>query len=153
MGQQPIVVSGIVQGLGIGFMFVPLQTLAFSSLAVHHRTTAASLFNLARSLGGSIGISVVTTLLARNVQVSHADLAQNVTNSTLANLPPQIGAVQPLTHSGLAMLDAEITRQAMMIAYIDDFHLMMLVCLAAIPMLLLLKKARPVAGGAPVMAD
>ena len=153
MDRQPIIISGVVQGLGIGLMFVPLQTLAFSSLAPHYRTTAASLFNLARSLGGSIGISMVTTLLARNVQVSHADLAQHVTQSTIANLPPQIAAAEPLAQSGLALLDSEITRQAMMIAYIDDFHLMMLVCLAAAPLLLLLRKARPMAGGARVIAD
>jgi DHA2 family multidrug resistance protein len=129
--------------------------LAFSGLAPQHRTTAAAMFNLSRSIGGSIGISVVTTLLARNIQISHADLAANVTNSTIFALPPQIGAIAPATQSGLAMVDAEINRQAAMIAYIDDFHLMMLVCLAAVPMLLLLRKPKRIVGaaGPPVLAD
>jgi DHA2 family multidrug resistance protein len=154
MDRRPIIVSGIVQGLGIGLMFVPLQSLAFAGLQPAMRTTAASLFNLARSIGGSIGISVVTTFLARNLQTSHADLAAHVTSATLANLPPQVASVSPASQTALAMLDAEINRQAAMIAYIDDFHLMMLVCLAVVPLLLLLKKPKQMGGGGPpVLAD
>lgn len=154
MDRQPIIVSGVIQGLGIGLMFVPLQSLAFAGIDPKHRTTAAALFNLSRSIGGSIGISVVTTLLARNIQISHADMAAGITQSTLANLPPKLGATSPLSQTGLAMIDAEINRQAAMIAYIDDFHLMMLVCLAAAPLLLLLRKPRgSPAGETPVFAD
>jgi MFS transporter, DHA2 family, multidrug resistance protein len=147
MDQRPIIVTGVIQGLGMGLMFVPLQTLAFSGIDPRNRTTAASLFNLARSVGGSVGISVMTTLLARNQQTSHADLAAHVTSSTISALPPQIGSVAPITDRAIAMMDAEVNRQAAMIAYIDDFHLMMLVCLAASPLLLLLRK--PKARAAP----
>lgn len=153
MDARPVIISGVVQGLGLGLIFVPLQTLAFGTLAPHFRTTAAALLNLSRNLGGSVGISMVTFLLSRNSQVSHSDLAGNVTESTL----PQVaaGALQQLGSTGdamLAMLDAEINRQAAMIAYIDNFHAMMIVTFASLPMLLLLKKARP-QGGPAVMAD
>lgn len=153
MDSRPVIVSGIVQGLGLGLIFVPLQTLAFATLAPHYRTTAASLLNLARNVGGSIGISMVTTLLARNIQISHADLASHVTPFRLPVAEP--GLLQQFGSAGdsaLAILNAEITRQAAMVAYIDDFHLMMLLSVAALPLVLLLRGPR--AGGVPpVLAD
>ena len=90
MGSREIIVSGIVQGFGLGFIFVPLQALAFASLAPSYRTTGASLLNLSRNIGGSVGISVVTSLLARNLQVSHSDLAAHVTPSTLPLIDPSV---------------------------------------------------------------
>jgi MFS transporter, DHA2 family, multidrug resistance protein len=153
MDQRPIIVSGVVQGLALGFLFVPLNTIAFGTIHARFRTTAASLLNLARSIGGSIGISVVTVLLARNLQVSHSDLAQHVTQYTLPPVSPAIVHGAPaLTDSAVAMLDAEINRQALMIAYLDDFHLMMIITLLALPLILLLRKPRKPAGGAPALA-
>ncbi|MEA3065234.1 MAG: transporter, family, multidrug resistance protein [Sphingomonadales bacterium] len=154
MGSREIIVSGVVQGFGLGFIFVPLQALAFASLAPSYRTTGASLLNLSRNIGGSVGISVVTSLLARNLQVSHSDLAATVTPYS-----------QPLADAGLldrlgqygdsaaAMLDMEINRQALMIAYLDDFHAMMLLTVAALPLVLLLRKPKAAAGGPPVVVD
>lgn len=154
MDQRPIIVSGVVQGLALGFLFVPLNTIAFGTIGAKFRTTAASLLNLARSIGGSIGISVVTVLLARNLQVSHSDLASHVTQYSPPPISPAIVHGAPaLTDTAVAMLDAEINRQALMIAYIDDFHLMMIISLLALPLILLLRKARRPAGGAPAMAD
>jgi MFS transporter, DHA2 family, multidrug resistance protein len=152
MDRRPIIVSGIVQGLALGFLFVPLNTIAFGTIAARFRTTAASLLNLARSMGGSIGISVVTVLLARNLQVSHSDLASHVTQYSLPPISPAIVHGAPaLTDTAVAMLDAEINRQALMIAYIDDFHLMMIISLLALPLILLLRKARR-PGGDPAAA-
>jgi DHA2 family multidrug resistance protein len=155
MNSRPIIISGIVQGLGLGLIFVPLQALAFASLPPAYRTTGASLLNLSRNIGGSVGISVVTFLLARNVQVSHADLASNVTASSLpAASPAVVGQLANLGDAAMAMLNAEINRQALMIAYIDDFHVMMLVTLAALPLVWLLRKGKPQGGGPPPpMAD
>lgn len=152
MDSRPVIVSGIVQGLALGFLFVPMNALAFGTLHARFRTTAASLLMLSRSVGGAAGISAVSVFLARNLQISHSDLAAHVTATSLPAVDPAIGAAQPLTATAAMMLDAEINRQALMIAYIDDFHLMMLVTLAAIPLLLLLRRARA-GGGAPVMAD
>ncbi len=145
MDSTPVIWSGVVQGLGLGLIFVPLQSLAFSNLDPAFRTVAASLFNLARNLGGSIGISLVTTLLARNIQTSHADLASQVTPYSAE---VDLTIVQRLGEAGdrgMAMIDAEINRQAAMIAYLDDFYIMMLVTLAALPLVLLLRKRRQVA--------
>lgn len=142
MDSRPVISSGFVQGLGLGLIFVPLQALAFGTLDARFRTTAASLLNLARNLGGSIGISLVTTLLARNIQTSHEDLGSQVTPYS-ANI--DLTMVQRLGQAGdsaLAMLDAEVNRQAAMIAYLDDFHVMMLLTLAALPLVLLLRKAK-----------
>jgi DHA2 family multidrug resistance protein len=155
MGARPVVVSGIVQGMGLGFIFVPLQSLAFASLPARYRTSAASLLNLSRNIGGSIGISLMTALLARNLQVSHSDLASHVTAATapLAD-PGLLGRLGEYGDAAAAMLDAEINRQALMIAYLDDFHVMMIVCLASLPLIFLLKKPKAgAAGGPPVLAD
>lgn len=147
MGQGPIITTGIVQGFGMGLVFVPLSTLAFATLEPRFRTDAASLFSLMRNLGSSVGISVVTTLLAQNTQVNHAALAEHVTpfNPALDALAADGRAIGILGSEGaqaLGLLNAEITRQAAMIAYLDDFKLMMFVTLAAIPMLLLLRRPR-----------
>jgi len=153
MDQRPIIASGIIQGFALGFLFVPLNTLAFGTLDAKYRTTAASLLNLSRSVGGSIGISVVTVLLAHNLQTSHSDLAAHITQNTLPNISPAIlQGAPPLTDAALMMADAEINRQALMIAYIDDFWLMMIISLLAIPLLLLLKKGRKPQPGEPAMA-
>jgi DHA2 family multidrug resistance protein len=159
MGTRPIIVSGVVQGLGLGFIFVPLQALAFASLPPAYRTTGAALLNLCRNIGGSVGISVVTFLLARNLQVSHSDLSQHVTAAVLpAMMPPGGGGdtfaiLGAAGQTALAMADAEINRQALMIAYIDDFHAMMLVTLVAMPFVWLLRPAKRGGGAPPVMAD
>jgi DHA2 family multidrug resistance protein len=153
MDRGPVVTSGIIQGFALGFLFVPLNTLAFGTLDPKFRTTAASLLNLSRSVGGSIGISVVTVLLAHNLQQSHSDLTQHITQYSIPPIPPSItGGAPPITQSVLMMADAEINRQALMIAYIDDFYLMMLVSLVAIPLLLLLRKGRRPQPGEPAAA-
>jgi DHA2 family multidrug resistance protein len=156
MGQGPIIVSGIVQGLGLGLMFVTVQSLAFATLAPQLRTNAASLLNLARNIGGSIGISLVAALLTRNIQTAHADMAGRITEQTLPALTSGIVAQLGLPASSvLAMADAEINRQAAFIAYLNDFWLMMWITFAAIPLVLLLRPARPPGPGeAPLaMAD
>src|SRR3546814_16831343 len=88
MGMEPVIISGLVQGLGMGLIFIPLNTMAFATIAPHHRTDGSSLLNLLRSLGASVGISVVTTLLGANTPTSHADLAAPTTNSSVGLLDP-----------------------------------------------------------------
>ena len=143
----PVIWSGLVQGLGLGLIFVPLQSLAFETLAPRLRTTAASLLNLARNVGGSVGISVVSSQLVRMTQVAHADMASSINPdvpSAAASLLQSFGV--PAT-AALALLNAEVTRQAVFIAYLDDFKLMMIVTFAVLPLLLLMRRAqRPVGG-------
>lgn len=143
MGSRLVVVSGFIQGLGAGLIFIPMNVLAFATLAPHFRTSGAALVNLMRNLGGSVGISMVVALLARNLQISHSDLASHITPESTPPLDPSVLGV--LGDSGsrvMAMLDAEINRQAAMIAYIDDFHLMMLITLACLPFVMLFRRPR-----------
>lgn len=142
MDHVPIVTSGVIQGLGLGLVFVPLSTLAFATLEPGMRTDATSLFSLMRNLGSSVGISMVSTLLAQNTQVNHASLAEHVTPMSRALDGVPIAQLGEAATSALAYLNAEVTRQAAMIAYLDDFRLMMVVTLAAAPLLLLLRRPR-----------
>jgi DHA2 family multidrug resistance protein len=118
------------------------------------RNEATGLFSLLRNLGGSIGISVVTSMLTRNTQVNHAEIAAAVTPF---NRQIQGDAVMrfwnPFTASGQAALNDEVTRQASMIAYIDDFKFLMIIALLSIPLLVLLRKPRPGAAHDPVAIE
>lgn len=137
------VISGFIQGLGMGLCFIPLNTVAFATLAPTLRTEGSSLLNLFRSLGASVGISITTALLARNLQQSHSDLSSHVTASVTDLVDfSAIDRFQRLGTTALSMVDAEVNRQAAMIAYIDNFHLMMWLSLAATPLALLLRAAR-----------
>jgi DHA2 family multidrug resistance protein len=146
---RPVIMSGIVQGLGLGLIFVPLQSLAFETLAARMRTTAAALLNLSRNIGGSVGISVVSTQLVRMTQVAHADLAHNITEQTIPTMDPTVlQTIFPVAGpAALAYINMEVTRQALFIAYLDDFKLMMLVTFAVLPLLLLMRRGNRGAGG------
>ena len=147
---RPVIVSGVVQGLGLGLIFVPLQTLAFETLATRLRTTGAALLNLARNIGGSIGISIVGAQLVRMTQVAHADIAQHITDQTIPSANPDLlQTIAPQGATALAFINAEVTRQALFIAYLDDFKLMMLVSFAVLPLLLLMRRGRQVGTGGP----
>ena len=146
--QSFIVVSGLIQGLGMGLCFMPLNSVAFATLPPALRTEGSSLLNLFRSLGASVGISVTTALLARNLQQSHSDLASHVTNSVTNVIDVStIDRFQQLGTTAMSIIDGEVNRQAAMIAYIDNFHMMMLLSLAAIPLALFLRGT----GGAPIV--
>jgi len=134
--------TGLLQGLGIGLVFIPLNATAFATLPPHLRTDGSSLLNLTRSVGSSVGISVVMTLLARNLQRNHEELAGYVTPQVSATLDlSTLDRFQQYGAAGLAVIDAEVTRQAAMIAYLNDFYLMMWLSLAAVPLVLLMRKS------------
>lgn len=136
------VVTGLFQGLGIGLVFIPLNATAFATLPPQLRTDGSSLLNLTRSVGSSIGISIVMTLLARNLQRSHEELAANVTPEASAMFDlSTLDRFQQYGRAGLAMADAEVNRQAAMIAYLNDFYLMMWLSLAAVPLVLLMRRS------------
>lgn len=140
-----VIVSGLLQGLGMGLVFIPLQVSAFATLHPRLRTDGSSLLNLFRSLGASAGISLMTVLLARNIQTSHADLGQHVTAATGSIVDfSAIDRFQAVGDTAMVLLNAEVTRQAAMIAYVDDFWAMMWITVAAAPLAFLMRKnARP----------
>ncbi|CAN5411506.1 DHA2 family efflux MFS transporter permease subunit [soil metagenome] len=139
----PVVISGFIQGLGMGLVFMPLNSLAFATLENRYRTDGASLLNLMRSVGQSAGISMVTVLLSRNIQISHADLASHITDKSIPTL--DLGALDRLgrfSDTAFAFADATINRQAAMIAYIDNFYLMSWIAILVLPLVLFLKKPK-----------
>lgn len=143
VSQQRIMLTGFVQGGGLGLLFVPLTTITFATLPAEYRGDGTGLYNLSRNIGSSVGISLVSYLLTRNVQVNHAEIANYVTPyNRLFELPAIRHAWDPATLAGRAALDEVITRQATIIAYIDDFKLLMILCLAALPFLALLRTPR-----------
>jgi MFS transporter, DHA2 family, multidrug resistance protein len=143
MDYRWIAISGAIQGLGMGLVFMPLNLTAFATIDPRYRTDGASLLNLFRSIGASAGISIVTTFLARNLQTSHADLVGHITPFSLPSIDPS--ASQRLMGAGdavMAALDAEVNRQALMIAYLDDFKLMAIVTMCAVPLVIFLRRPR-----------
>lgn len=138
MDGVPVFWSGVFQGLGTGIAYVPMAALTFATLAPDLRNEGTALFSLTRNIGSSVGISVVQALLVSNTQVVHASLAAQVSPYNLAARDPQLLA-QLSSHSGLAGFNAALTGQASMIAYIDDFQLMLVLTLLAMPLLLLVR--------------
>lgn len=149
VSEATLIRTGVMQGAGLGFMFVPLSTITFATLPSHLRTQGTALYSLMRNIGSSIGISLVIFLLTRNTQLVHAELAGQVTpfNDALGQAGPS-HFWNLATTAGKAALNAEVTRQASVVAYANDFKLMMMVALVALPLVLLLKKAKGQAGGA-----
>jgi DHA2 family multidrug resistance protein len=147
VSQWTIAVTGFIQGAGLGFLFVPLTTVTFATLAPEQRADGTGLYNLSRNVGSSIGISVVSYLLIRNQQINHATISSHV---TAVNRNFDNGIVlhvwSPWTAGGRAALDQMIQMQSSIISYIDDFKLMMILSLAAIPLILLLRSAPPAEG-------
>jgi MFS transporter, DHA2 family, multidrug resistance protein len=144
MGMAPVIVSGILQGFGLGCTFVPLNTLALSNLPRHILTQGTAMRSLMRNLGGSIGISIFEALLIQNTQIVHSRLIEHLRpDNPLAQGPLLAPPYSLTTPSGIAALNAEVTRQAAMVAYINDYALMMLIVLLLIPLLLLVRRALP----------
>ena len=141
MDSSLVVWSGFAQGLGTGFVFVPLAAITFATLSPRLRNEGTAVFSLIRNLGSSIGISVVETLLTRNAQVMHSRLAEQITpygDMLHAQSPAALS-----TARGLAMLNEGVSGQAAMIAYNNDFKLMMVLTLCVIPFIALLRSGRP----------
>ena len=146
VAQATVVIVGVIQGVGLGLLFTPLSVVTLSTLSPEQRAEGAGLFSLSRNVGSSVGISVVNSLLTTNTQVNHADIVQHVTAVNRMFEHPIIAQFwNPLTAAGRAALDAVVTQQAQIIAYIDDYKLLMIATLVVIPLLIVFK--RPSGGG------
>jgi DHA2 family multidrug resistance protein len=146
MPRTPIVMSGLIQGLGMGFAFMPANMIMFATLPPRYRTDASGLGNLFRNVGASVGIAAATLMLARNVQINHAEIGSHITSALLPFPDDMNSAFAPFTGAALGMADGMINQQAAMIAYIDDFLAMSIACIAAIPLLLLVKPGARLTG-------
>jgi DHA2 family multidrug resistance protein len=151
MGESHVVISGILQGFGMGLCYVPLSALAFGTLPTALRNEGTAFFSLLRNVGSAVGISIVGVLLTRNTQIVHARLAESITPYGGQAMGYASSHIDTSSRAGLTALNGLITNQAAMIAYIDDFKLMMVLTIAVIPLVIVLKNPPRTAGGHAVI--
>jgi DHA2 family multidrug resistance protein len=132
-----IVGTGIIQGVGIGLVFVSLSTVSFVTLPAHLRTNGTAILTLIRNLGSAAGISTAIAFLTSKTTEMHAQLAEHITpfNDALRMAGPML---DPTTDQGRALLDRILTQQAQVIAYQNDFKLLMLFTLVTMPFVLII---------------
>jgi DHA2 family multidrug resistance protein len=149
MDQSMVIWSGLLQGLGAGMVYVPLAAVTFTTLAPALRNEGTAIFSLMRNIGSSIGISIVTALLTRNTQIMHSRLAENITPYFNPWHP-----LPPMTAAGAEMVNHTVTSQAAMIAYNNDFKMMLILSLVAAPAVVLLQITKKAAADeAPVVVE
>ena len=139
--QRQIIWPGVIQGVGLGLVFVPLSAAAFATLPPQMRADGTAIFSLLRNIGSAIGISAAQALLVRNTQIAHLGLVEklgagnlDVPNSALAS------AFNLSNPAGAMALNGEITRQAAMIAYVDDYLIMLILSIIVIPLLFFMRR-------------
>jgi len=150
MGEMPVIASGFIQGLSMGLIWVPMSAIGFATLPGQYRVQGATVSNLIRNVGGSVGISALQVLLINNMQVVRSGMVQHLRPEN-----PLVQQIMPggLTASGLAVVNGMVEQQSAMIAYIDNYWLMAIVVLLMLPTLLLLRPMNPTAGAAPMPVD
>jgi DHA2 family multidrug resistance protein len=133
----------------MGFTFVPMSTMAFSTLPPRYRPDASGFYSLSRNIGSSVGISVLMGALAVYYRTNREALVPHVNVFTLPfEETAKIPLLDPGSTQGLAMLDGLVRQEALMLGYLDDFRLMMVITLAAIPLVFLLRPLRREAAAA-----
>ena len=153
VSEKNVITTGVMQGIGMGMIFVSLNTVCFATMESRHLTSAAALYNLVRNIGSSIGIAVTITLLAQNTQINHSVLAESITAFSHVLRGFAGTAVNAISRSGVAMLEGEVSRQAAMTAYADDYLLMSYVALAVAPLVLLIKPGKGRSGAKVAAAE
>jgi len=144
MDAWPVMTAGFTQGIGVGAVNVCLSVLGFVTLPGSLRNEATSIFNLIRSTGGAIGISVMVFLLTQNTQRLHAAMGEHITPYNMhGNMAAMSDHVGTRSVQSLMMLDHFIVNQGQMVAYIDDFRLMMILTLLTFPFLLIFRRSKP----------
>jgi DHA2 family multidrug resistance protein len=141
------------QAVGLAFLFVPINTAAYSYLPREKNNAASGLMNLARNIGGSVGISVVTTMLARRAQFHQVQLMDHVNPANPSFRSALLGMAAALqakgysaadaTHRAYALIEGNVLRQANMLAYLDNFWMMGWAILLMVPLVFLMKKSKP----------
>jgi len=150
---RTVMLARVFQAAGMAFLFVPINTAAYSFLPREKNNAASGLMNLARNMGGSVGISLVTTMLERRAQVHQNNLASHLSPANLQFQAMLRGAVQAArlhgaspadaTRKAYALVQATLLRQSSMLAYIDNFWLLGVAVAAMIPLVLLMRRSQP----------
>ncbi|HEY1263883.1 MAG TPA: DHA2 family efflux MFS transporter permease subunit [Terriglobales bacterium] len=148
-----VVWARMFQAVGLAFLFVPINTAAYSYLPREKNNAASGLMNLARNIGGSVGISVVTTMLARRAQFHQVQLMDHVNPANPSFRSALLGMAAALqakgysaadaTHRAYALIEGNVLRQANMLAYLDNFWMMGWAILLMVPLVFLMKKSKP----------
>ena len=146
----------VFQAIGMAFLFVPINTAAYAFLPREKNNAASGLMNLARNIGGSVGISLATTMLDRRTQVHLNDLSRNLSSANPALRSMMQGATQAMqahgasaafaTRQAYALIEGTVQRQAAMLAYLDDFRFLAWSIMAMIPIVFFMKKSKPGGG-------
>jgi DHA2 family multidrug resistance protein len=136
-----IIWPAAVQGLGLGLIFVPLSTIAYATLPRAKMAEAAGIYSLVRTIGAAAGISIVTTLMTRQAQVSWNELGANITKYNHAFVEYLRGLhLSPGDPHALALVAGQVAQQAQMIAIVDVFKVTMWSFVAMLPLVLLLRR-------------
>lgn len=138
MDYWPVITTGAMQGFGMGLLFVPLSTMAFATILPKVRADATAMFSLVRNMGQGIGISLVSAVLTSMMQVNHAELAERLNFSSLA-VQTQMPGLLSGNLQTMAMVNGLVQQQSAILAYLDDFWLMMLLSIGSIPLILMLR--------------
>jgi DHA2 family multidrug resistance protein len=144
ISEATVITVGFIQGISIGFLAIPINIIAFATLPPAIRTEATSIYSLMRNLGSAIGISITGALLVSNTQVNHALIAEGITPFNRALQHSAVARLWDITSThGMTLLNEQVTQQARIIAYIDDFKLMLVLAIVVLPLLLLVRTPRP----------
>ena len=141
LAQSDIIWPAVIQGFGLGLVFVPLSASTFATLAPDMRAQGTAMYSLIRNIGSSVGIALVQTLLVRNTQIAHESLVSQ-SHAGVLNEAWMAGVQNADPLAGLAAFNEELTRQSAMIAYLDDYKLMLILTMLVIPLILLIKPAK-----------
>ncbi len=146
VSQMEIVVVTVIMGIGLGFVFVPVQVVSFATLPAMRRNDGTAIYSLLRNVGSAIGISVTSTLLTEMQQFNHAEIARAVTpfNRALTANPTAMHFLDPMTAHGATLLNAAVNYQSSIIAYVDDFQYMMITTLLSFPLVFLMRRPRTI---------
>lgn len=157
---KTVMMARVYQAVGMAFLFVPINTAAYANLPRDKNNAASGLMNLARNIRGSVGISFVTTMLARRTQFHQVRLSENLSAANPQFRATMQGMIDVFSSGGMgggtgagtanqhayAMVQANVIRQSTMLAYIDNFWLLGVVILCLLPFVFLIKKSKPGGG-------
>jgi DHA2 family multidrug resistance protein len=140
---KTIILNSVVQGFGLGLVFVPLSTVAFLTLPNHLRTDGTSMLTLFRNIASSIGISIVIAKLTSGTTSTHAVLAEHVNPFNNALQMPDVSSILNLgTDAGRALMEVILLAQSQIIAFSLDFQLIAIITVCAIPLTFMLSSSK-----------
>ncbi len=141
MDYRLVAVSGFIQGLGIGLVFVPLSTLAYATLDARFRNEGAAMYTLIRNTGAAVGIAVLSAMNIRNSETVHARLVEGLRPDNPA-VHNALSSLDFTDRASMVALNAQVNAQAGMVSYVDAFWVLFIGALALTPLILLMRAPR-----------